>query len=90
MEIVFVDWAPIGQKSEIRGGIQIRRYYAWTTLNKMVDKVVPFRNRNGSINWKAVIKMFKKDSEIWEPRFRKAVEVALSISEENHEGIERI
>lgn len=65
MEVVFVDHAPIGQKSKISIGGQIRRYYAWITLNKIVNKVVPFRKKSGSINWKVVIKMFKKDSVLW-------------------------
>lgn len=65
MEVIFVDGIPIEQKSDIRSGGQIRRYYAWITLNKIVNKVVPFRKKNGSINWKAVVKMFKKDSTIW-------------------------
>jgi len=64
-EIVFVDWAPINSKSDIRGGGHIRRYYAWITLNKMVDTVLPFREKSGNINWKAVRHMFKKDSKIW-------------------------
>jgi len=65
MKIIFVDWAPIDKKSKIRSGGQIRRYYAWLTLNKMVDKVVSFRKKEGSINWKAVRYMFKKESKIW-------------------------
>lgn len=65
MEVIFVDWIPIYQKSMIRSGGQIRRYYAWVTLNKMVDCVVPFRKKDGNINWKVVIKMFKKDTKIW-------------------------
>ena len=65
MEIVFVDWVPINRKSGIHSGGHIRRYYAWITLNKMVDKVVPFKGKNGGINWKAVIRMFKKDSVLW-------------------------
>jgi len=65
MNVVFVDWTPIKSKSDIRRGIQIRRYYAWITFNKMVNKVIPFRKENGSINWKAVIRMFKKDSVLW-------------------------
>jgi len=64
-EIVFVDWAPISSKSDIRSGGHIRRYYTWITLNKMVDSVTPFREKSGSINWKAVRHMFKKDSTIW-------------------------
>jgi glycosyltransferase involved in cell wall biosynthesis len=65
MNVVFVDWTPINSKSDICRGIQIRRYYAWITLNKMVNKVIPFRKENGSINRKAVIRMFKKDSVLW-------------------------
>lgn len=65
MNVVFVDWTPINSKSHIRRGIQIRRYYAWITLNKMVNKVTPFRKENRSINWKAVIRMFKKESVLW-------------------------
>jgi len=64
-EIVFVDWAPINSKSDIRSGGHIRRYYAWITLNKMVDSVLPFREKSGNINWKAVRHMFKKDSTLW-------------------------
>jgi len=64
-EIIFVDWAPINSKSDIRGGGHIRRYYAWITLNKMVDTVLPFREKSGNINWKAVRHMFKKDSMLW-------------------------
>jgi len=65
MEVIFVDWAPIKRKSQIRYGAHIRRYYAWITLNKIVDKVIPFRKENGNINWQAVINMFKKESKIW-------------------------
>ena len=65
MKIVFVDWIPTYRKSDIRSGIAIRRYYAWTTLNEMFDNVVSFRNDDGSINWNAVIKMFKGDAKIW-------------------------
>ena len=65
MKIVFVDWTPTYRKSDIHSGITIRRYYAWTTLNKMYDNVMPFRNGNGSINWKAVIKMFDGNTKIW-------------------------
>ena len=64
-EIVFIDWAPINSKSDIRSGGHIRRYYAWITLNKMVDSVIPFRKKSGNINWKAVRHMFKKDSMLW-------------------------
>jgi len=64
-EIVFVDWVPIDSKSDIRTGGHIRRYYTWTTLNKMVDSVIPFREKSGNINWKAVCRMFKKDSVLW-------------------------
>lgn len=64
-EIIFVDWAPINSKSDIRSGGHIRRYYAWITLNKMVDSVLPFREKSGNINWKAVCHMFKKDSALW-------------------------
>ena len=63
--IVFVDWTPTYHKSDIRSGIFIRRYYAWTTLNKMFDNVVPFRNKRGGINWKVLIKMFDGDAKIW-------------------------
>lgn len=65
MNIVFVDWTPTYRKSDIHSGIVIRRYYAWTTLNEMFDNVVSFRNDDGSINWEAVIKMFKGDAKIW-------------------------
>ncbi|MDY6932489.1 MAG: glycosyltransferase [Halobacteriota archaeon] len=34
-------------------------------LNKVLDDVISFRKKDGSINRKAVIDMFKKDSEIW-------------------------
>ena len=65
MNIVFVDWTPTYRKSDIRSGIVIRRYYAWTTLNKMCDNVIPFRNEKGCINWKTVIKMFDDDTKVW-------------------------
>jgi len=66
MNVVFVDLIPpINHKSDIRMGWAIRRYYAWMTLNKMVDKVVPFKNKNGSSTREAIIEMFKKDSKIW-------------------------
>ena len=64
MEVIFVDWPPVKHKSNIRYGAHIRRYYAWITLNKIVDKVIPFRKENGNINWQAVINMFKKESKI--------------------------
>ncbi|HWQ95895.1 MAG TPA: glycosyltransferase [Candidatus Methylomirabilis sp.] len=65
MEVIFIDHAPVKQKSDIRQGGQIRRYYAWTALNKMVERVTPFRKENGSINWNAVKYVFNKDSRIW-------------------------
>jgi len=65
MEVIFIDHAPIKQKSDICQGGQVRRYYAWITLNKMVEKVIPFRKENGDINWYAVRCMFNKDSRIW-------------------------
>ena len=65
MEVIFIDHTPIKQKSDIRQGGQVRRYYAWITLNKMVEKVIPFRRENGDINWHAVRCMFNKDSRIW-------------------------
>ena len=65
LKIVFVDWAPIKHKSDIRSGGHIRRYYTWVTLNKMVDSVIPFRKKSGSINWEAVRRMFDKDTDIW-------------------------
>jgi len=65
MEVIFVDWTPIKHKNDIRYGAHIRRYYAWITLNEIVGKVIPFREKKGSINWKALIKMFKRDSKIW-------------------------
>lgn len=64
-EIVFVDWVPINSKTDIYSGGHIRRYYAWITLNKMVNRVIPFREKSGNINWKAVRHMFKKDSALW-------------------------
>ena len=65
MEVIFVDWTPIKHKNNIRYGAHIRRHYAWITLNEIVGKVIPFREKKGSINWKALIKMFRKDSKIW-------------------------
>jgi hypothetical protein len=65
MDIIFVDWTPTEHRSDIRKGGQIRRYYAWMTLNNMVNKVIPFRKENGNINWKSVRCMFKKNSKIW-------------------------
>jgi len=64
-EVIFIDHAPIKKKSDIRQGGQVRRYYAWITLNKMVEKVIPFRKENGNINWHAVGYMLNKDSRIW-------------------------
>jgi len=63
--VIFVDWAPTEHKRDIHSGGSIRRHYAWTALNKSVSEVVPFRKKDGSINWKAVIMMFEKDSVIW-------------------------
>ena len=63
--VVFVDWAPISSKSDIRYGGHIRRYYAWITLNKMVDRVIPFRKKRGDINWKAIPRLLDKDTKIW-------------------------
>ena len=65
VKVVFVDWAPVNSKSEIRSGGQIRRYYAWKTLNRVVDRVTPFRKQNGRINWKAMWYLLDKDSKIW-------------------------
>ncbi len=65
LEIVFVDWAPIEIKSNIRSGIAIRRYYAWKELNDYADIVIPFRKKDGNVNWKAIKKLFQKDSKIW-------------------------
>ncbi len=47
MNVIFIDHIPIKQKSDIRQGGQVRRYYAWTTLKKMVENVIPFRRDNG-------------------------------------------
>ena len=65
MNVIFVDHIPIKQKSDIRQGGQVRRYYAWTTLNKMVENVIPFRRDNGDINWYAIRCLFKKDTKVW-------------------------
>lgn len=65
MKVVFVDWKPINNKSDIYSGGSIRRHYAWITLNKMYEEVVPFRNENGRINLKALYCLFKNDSKIW-------------------------
>lgn len=65
MEVVFVDWTPISQKNDIYGGGDIRRYYAWISLNRMVNKVIPFRKKSNIINWKTVANIFKKNSVIW-------------------------
>lgn len=64
-EVVFVDWAPIKAKTEIRQGAQVRRYYAWNALNELAERVTPFRNTNGHINWKSVLMMFNGNSKIW-------------------------
>ncbi len=64
-EVIFMDRIPIKQKSDIRCGGHVRRYYAWTTINKMVERVIPFTKDNGNINWHAINRMFNKDSKIW-------------------------
>lgn len=64
-KIIFVDWVPIEQKSQIIAGIYIRRYHAWNQLNKMFSTVIAFRKKNESINWHAVLKMFDKNTTIW-------------------------
>lgn len=64
-DVVFIDHAPIEQKGGIRQGGQVRRYYAWKTLNQMVERVIPFRKENGDINWQSVSLMFKGGSTIW-------------------------
>ena len=65
MNVIFLDHAPIKKKSDIHQGGQVRRYYAWITLNKMVEKIIPFRKENGNINWDAVMCIFNKNSRIW-------------------------
>lgn len=65
MNVIFVDHIPTKQKSDIHQGGQVRRYYAWTTLNKMVENVIPFRRDNGDINWYAIRCLFKKDTKVW-------------------------
>ena len=65
MKVIFVDWVPINSKSDIRGGGRIRRYYAWMALNKVFDRVTPFRKKSGNINWEAIRYMLDKDSKIW-------------------------
>jgi glycosyltransferase involved in cell wall biosynthesis len=65
MEVVFVDWTPIKNKSEITSGGHVRRFYAWTTLNEMVDKVVPLRKSSGSLNWEGVRGLVNKKTKIW-------------------------
>lgn len=65
MEVIFIDHVPIKQKSDISQGGHVRRYYAWKTLNEVVERVIPFRKENGDINWHAVRHMFRKDSKIW-------------------------
>lgn len=65
MKIVFVDWAPIKSVEQISNGSQIRRYYAWSALNKLFNRVTSFRKTNNMINLRAVLHLFKKDSIIW-------------------------
>lgn len=65
MKVVFVDWVPTNNKNDIRGGGLIRRYYAWVTLNKILDKATPFRTESGNINREAIRYMFDKNSKIW-------------------------
>ena len=65
MIIIFVDWTPIEKKDEIFSGNHIRRYYAWIMLNKMIPRVISFRKKNGNINFRAILKVIKKDSIIW-------------------------
>ena len=65
MDVVYIDWSPILQKSKINKGCKIRRYYSWQAINNIADKVISFRKNNGNINFKAVISLFKDDSKIW-------------------------
>lgn len=65
MEVVYIDWTPIYKKIDIFGGGDIRRYYSWTTLNNMVDRVIPFKKKNRDTNREAVFNIFRKNSIIW-------------------------
>ena len=65
MDVIFMDHVPIKKRSDIHQGGQVRRYYAWTTLNKRFERVIPFRRENGDINRYAILRMFKKDTSVW-------------------------
>lgn len=65
MNVIFMDHVPITKKSDIHQGGQVRRYYAWITLNKRFERVIPFRRDNGDINGNAILCMFKKDTRVW-------------------------
>ena len=65
IKIVFVDWRSTYRKSDIRGGVVIRRYYAWTTLNEMFGDVLSFRGETGCVNWKVALNMFDGDTKVW-------------------------
>ena len=65
IKIIFVDHAPVKQKNDIYQGGQVRRYYAWKTLNQMAEPVIPFRKENGDINWQVISLMFRGGSRIW-------------------------
>lgn len=63
--VLFIDYIPINSKNQISGGGQIRRYYAWTTINNIAGKVISFRKKNGSIDWKNIVSALNKDYVIW-------------------------
>lgn len=65
MKIFFFDWAPVRKKSDILSGGHVRRYYSWITLNKSMNKVIPFRKENGKINWKILDCLYEKDAVLW-------------------------
>ncbi len=64
-DILFIDNIPITSKNQIYSGGQIRRYYAWITVNNIASKVTSFRKKNGSINWRSIISNLNKDNVVW-------------------------
>ncbi|MBZ4646274.1 MAG: hypothetical protein JG777_1763 [Clostridia bacterium] len=64
-KVLFIDWSPTGKKIEINSGNKIRRYYAWTILNEMANKVYSLRKENNYIDWTNVFKVYNGKCIVW-------------------------
>lgn len=63
--VLFIDWAPTENKSEISSGNQIRRYYALRELKRQADRVILFRDKSKKINWLNILCALDKTPILW-------------------------